>query len=260
MLFVKPPPESFRDASLGDTYYLKAYNARTYAEYNYLGGGLAARVKLGHFNRVLRLCSRDFGTCDVLDFGCADGVFLPSLATYFPHATGVDVREDFVLTAQAMVRNLSLANCNVICNGEMTFGQLRKALGGRQYRLAFMLEVLEHVGSIDTMYEDKVALVGEVLNLLREDGRLVVSVPKMTGPAFLLQRFGLAVLRLRRERLTWGELFAAGLCGKTSGLEKRWCQDHLGFNQNKLEAALSREFTLSRERGTLFQAIYTVSK
>lgn len=260
VLFVKPPVEAYRDPSLEDSLYLESHGARTYAEYNYLGGGLTAKVKLGHFEKVLALCRDLLGSAPVIDFGCADGVFLPSLSKYFPHVTGVDIRQDFIKVSRVVCDNLGLDNVTLICNQGMSFDRLREAIPGPACRLAFVLEVLEHVGDRDTMYEDKVALVGDLFGLLDRDGRVVVSVPKMTGIAFLVQRIGLSLFGLKREPVSTGELLRATFLGNTDALEERWVQDHIGFNHRKLETFLGREFRILRRTGTFFQAIYLLSR
>jgi len=260
VLFVKPPVEAYRDPSLEDTFYLESHGAKTYAEYNYLGGGLGARAKLGHFHAVLKLCREMFGQANVVDFGCADGVFLPSLSKYFNHVAGVDIREEFIRVSRVMAENMGLANVELHCNKDMSREQLKKRMSGGPYSLAFIREVLEHVGDPATMHEDKVALVQDVFSLLEPRGRVVISAPKMVGLAFLVQRIGLAALRLKREPVTFRELMRATFLKDTDALESRWIHDHIGFNHLKMERSLEKEFRIVKRTGTFFQAIYLLER
>ncbi len=260
MLFVKPPVEAYRDPSLEGMCYLESHQARTYAEYNYLNGGLAANVKLAHFEKCLELTRAWFGSAKVIDFGCADGVFLASLAHHFEQVVGVDIRPDFIQVCRAVVANLKLANVELHCNREMSFEALRGSLSPGPYRLAFVLEVLEHVGEPGgDVGAARIDLLKEIAGLLAEDGRIVVSVPKMIGLPFLVQRLALAVLRLKREPISLGELLRASLLGDTVALERRWNRDHLGFNHRRLEEQLRQEFQIVRRTGTFFQAIYVLA-
>ena len=262
MLFIPPSRQVFDDPALEGNCYLESHGARTYSEYNYLGGGLSARVKLRHFEVSLCLCREWFGAASVLDFGCADGVFLPSLAHYFPQVAGVDIRPDFIRVAQVLAERLDLRNVRLVCNANMSHEELAELLG-QTYDLAFMLEVLEHVGTpgrpAAEIYEEKMSLVAQVMSLLGADGRVVVSVPRMTGPAFLAQRAGLAALGLRREPLSFGELLQAGLLRRTKSLEQRWRGNHLGFNERTFRRLLAERFRLLRSRSTFFQDIHMIA-
>lgn len=260
MLFVKPPVEAYRDPSLDGSFYMESHGARTYAEYNYLRGGLAARVKLSHFEKVLALSRPYFNHANVIDFGCADGVFLPSLCKHFNHVVGIDIREEFVTASRVLCGNLGLENVELFCNREMTAGQLKGRISKGPYSLAFILEVLEHVGEPGDMCRPRMQLLTDVFSLLEPGGTIIVSVPKMTGLPFLVQRLGLAALRLRREPLGFGELMKATFLHKTDTLEKRWAWDHIGFNHRKLEEQLRREFNLIRRTGTFFQAVYMLQR
>src|SRR5262245_40899173 len=95
MLFVKPSLTVYRQAAAAEGY---SYIDRTssYAEYNYLRPGFTSRLKYEHFELALRLTRRYFHTCNVIDFGCADGIFVPSLSLYFNKVAAVDKRRDFV--------------------------------------------------------------------------------------------------------------------------------------------------------------------
>src|SRR2546423_331631 len=75
-LFVLPPAEVFSDPS-------HAVHGGLYSQYNYLRPGIIQKLKRGRFEKALQLARPYFGTGAALDFGCADGVFLPSLANYF---------------------------------------------------------------------------------------------------------------------------------------------------------------------------------
>jgi 2-polyprenyl-3-methyl-5-hydroxy-6-metoxy-1,4-benzoquinol methylase len=261
MLFVKPSPSVYQRMASSDYRYSEseAVPCATYAEYNYLRPGLASRIKLHHFEVALRLTRDCFGSCPVIDFGCADGVFLPSLSRYFPQVVGIDRRADFVEISKALVREMRLPNVTIVCNDALPVEQLREQLPGRNYQIAFLLETVEHVGDASSPWESRVAFIRQVFELLERNGRIVVSVPKMTGLAYLVQRTGLAVLGAAREPITWRNLLRAVFLGDTSELEPQWNGNHLGFNHHKLEQHLRREFDIKRS-SSFFQAIYVLQR
>jgi 2-polyprenyl-3-methyl-5-hydroxy-6-metoxy-1,4-benzoquinol methylase len=253
--FVRPPESVYRDPALD---FLDG--CHTYGEYNYLRPGLVARVKTAHFERALALTREHFGRADVIDFGCADGVFLPSLARHFPFVAAVERVPHFAEVAERVVEEAGLSNALVVCNEGRDLDWLRERLGGREYRIAFCLEVLEHVGEPGDLYGPKLRLLDELFSLLGPDGCVVLSVPTMVGLPFLIQRTALAATGGFREPLSWRQIFRAGVLRDTSELEPHWDGGHLGFSHLRLEAGLRERFRLEHRESLGFQMLYVVRR
>lgn len=237
--------------------------ARTYSEYNYLRRGLASWVKRLHFEQALDLTQNAFGRASVLDFGCADGFFLPSLSRWFRSVIGIDVRPDFTAIADRLIKTAALPNARVICSASSTLAELRDAVSAERPEIAFLLEVIEHVGPAggdpEAVYAAKLSLLSDVFSLLARPARIVVSVPCMVGIPFLVQRAALAGLNLYREPLSWGEIARAGIYD-VRGLECRWDGGHLGFSHVRFEEAVRRSGALEieRRRHIGFQVMYVL--
>ena len=88
---------------------------------------------------------------------------------------------------------------------------------------------------------------------------IVISVPKMTGMFFLVQRLGQSLLRMHREPISMTHLLRASLLHDTTELESRWTGTNLGFNHRRLERCLRREFRIVQKRGLPFQAMYIIT-
>src|ERR1700674_2083941 len=117
---------------------------RTYAQYNYLRPGLIPWMKRRRFELALRLAAPWFHRTPVIDFGCADGVLLPSLSKHFPSVIGADRDPSACAVAAALVRDLGLTNVEIVCSadGDTAEGQdSRIEVAG--CRLMFVLETLE---------------------------------------------------------------------------------------------------------------------
>ncbi len=251
-------PPSARVFTDGDGEYLPGF--ATYTSYNYLGGGPVARVKAAHFEAALELTRDLHGSCDAVDFGCADGVLLPSLARLFNRVYAVDVRQSMVAVANQVKDELGLANVEVVCNEDRDFASLAEDTASGDFRVAFLLETLEHIGEAETMWRDKVEFVEGVLGLLAPGGRLVISVPTMVGLPFLAQRAALAAGRMHREPINARDLFNAVVRRNTDALEPRWTsEDHLGFNHRKLERHLRERFRIAEHRNLGFSQVYVVT-
>jgi hypothetical protein len=242
-----------------DAEYLPGYP--TYTAYNYSGGGLVARVKTAHFEAALELTRDLHGEAGAVDFGCADGVFIPSLARIFPRVYAVDIRPDMTAIAERVRMELKLENVQVVCNRDRDFTSLAQDMRAGDYRVAFLLETLEHVGDARRLYESKMDFVDGVLGLLEPDGRVVISVPKMTGVSFLVQRGALRLLGMHREAIGCRDLFNAVVRRNTDALEPVWTSAaHLGFNHLKLERYLSERFRVTTSRSTGFTQVFVITR
>jgi 2-polyprenyl-3-methyl-5-hydroxy-6-metoxy-1,4-benzoquinol methylase len=255
--FVKPGIDAYSWVE-GPNYY-RGY--KTYSEYNYLRPGVSSYIKTRHFEIALRLTRKYFHTCNVIDFGCADGILLPSLSRYFHRVVGVDSNPKFIKICEGLLSRLDLKNVELICNDNLTVNDLRLRLSGRSYSIVYLLETLEHVGNKDSLYESRIDFLREIATLTAEDGIIVISVPKMVGIPFLIQRIGLAVLNLHREEISMSDLLKSSFLNNTGDLEKRWEHlKHLGFNHKKLESPLNTAFQILQKKELLFQVLYVIGK
>jgi len=254
-LFVMPPPKVFDDPSKAGEY----LQFSSYSHYNYLRPGLIPYVKRQRFEMALKMAQPYFGTGDAIDVGCADGVLLPSLAKYFKNAAGIDPHDGVLDTARIVVRDLPLPNVTLLNNRDMSFETVREKLG-RTYRVAFVLETLEHVGSLPNLYQTKADFVEGVFSLLDADGIVIASVPRMVGPHFLAKHVIQRSLRIPSEKTPWKEVMRSAFFGDTSRLEPLWVGGHIGFNHLKLTKALRSRFDLKVSKGTLSSYFYVIGR
>lgn len=227
----------------------------TYSDYNYLKSNRVARwIKQQHFESALELSAPWCRRGRVMDFGCADGPFLPTLSRYFRHATAVDFNPEYLRVAGRVAADLP--NVQLVCNEGMTPAELAAHVP-HPFDVIFSLETLEHVGEPGRVYEPKVELLRGLSPLLAPGGVFVVSVPVMVGPAFLAQRVGLWLLGMQREPISRRDLYRAVVWSDTEALEPGWTwQKHLGFNHVKMMKYLSREFEVVGHRHDVFQVAY----
>ncbi len=232
---------------------------RTYSHFNYLRPGLIARLKRRRFDIALRLANTNLGRGAALDFGCANGVFLPSLAQACPLAVGIDRETGAIATAQTVVTDLDLRNVSVLCSAQYPDGiPPAAALRGAPFRTIFLLETLEHVGEPGNLVPVQCAFVRKLFALLDPDGQMVVSVPRMVGLGFLVKHVARQMLRLPGNAIAWREALRAGFLFDTTALARHWAGGHEGFNDLALERALGREFTL-RRRVTMFSRFWVLT-
>ncbi|MDI6724456.1 MAG: class I SAM-dependent methyltransferase [Methanobacterium sp.] len=234
---------------------------KTYSEYNYFSSNpVVSKIKRFHFEKALKLTEKYFNKANVIDFGCADGCFLPTLSNYFPQVLGVDIDPDYIEISQNLINKMNLKNCQCICSQGMKIEELMSNIDG-SFDVLFLLEVLEHIGDKNKLYESKIDFLCEISSLVNEDGIIIISVPNMVGLSFLLQRFGLSILGMYKEELSWKELFYAGFLNRTDDLEKKWrFESHIGFNHKKLEHCLKKKFHILNKNNIFFQTVYVIRK
>jgi 2-polyprenyl-3-methyl-5-hydroxy-6-metoxy-1,4-benzoquinol methylase len=211
----------------------------SYATYNYLRGGVSDRVKRRHFEAALahvERAPRPPRSSTVIDMGCADGVFLPSLDARFDRVIGLDIRPEFVAAASDVISGMELAHTTVHCTADLEWAEVRQLVGEPRADLVFLLETLEHIGDRDRFYESKIDFLRQVTSLMRPGAELVMSVPNMVGASLLAQQMVLRVTRRYVERISAAELARGVFRRDVSSLEPRWDNDdHLGFNHLRLE-------------------------
>lgn len=255
--FVRPPYVALENFS-----YMPEKGIKTYSEYNYLKPGINSFLRARHFEYALRLTKEYFQKCNVIDFGCGDGPFLPSLARYFNHVVGVDYEPQFVELASKVVSSANLTNVELICNRDLATPDLKSKLDKREYHVLFLLETLEHVGDKSDPWNSRVKFIRELFTLIHETGIIVISVPNMVGIPFLLQRLGLLLSNEKKEAISTTNLLKASFLNYTSDLEQQWQRwhlgdiGHLGFNHRKLESHMRKEFQILKRKNILFQVMY----
>lgn len=261
--FVRPAPGILESEAES---YIGSY--RTYAHYNYLRPGPIAALKRRRFDIALSLARPWFHRTGAIDFGCADGVLLPSLARYFPRVAAVDHDPRVIPIARRVVEESRLETVDVVNSHNMAFPALRARLqgprGDREYGVMFLLETLEHVGpdlpADQDQYAYRMQFVQELFTFLAPPARIIISVPRMTGLGFLTRYVTQSTLGMPHERMPMADALRAGILGDTQALEPQWTGGHLGFNDRKLERELKKAFTIVDEKRLPFSLIYTIEK
>ncbi|HSY81017.1 MAG TPA: methyltransferase domain-containing protein [Gemmatimonadaceae bacterium] len=261
--FVRPAPGILESES---ECYIGQY--RTYAHYNYLRPGPIAALKRRRFDIALHLARPWFYKTGAIDFGCADGVLLPSLARYFTRVAAVDHDPRVIPIAKQVVEESHLESVDVINSHQMPLPVLRARLAGprgdREYGVMFLLETLEHVGPDAPAGTDcnayRVQFLRDLIMFLAPPARIIISIPRMTGIGFLTRYVTQTTLGLAHEHIPVADALKAGILGDTSGLESQWTGGHLGFNERKMERELRKAFNVVEERRLPFTLMYTIER
>ncbi|MBL4657149.1 MAG: class I SAM-dependent methyltransferase [Flavobacteriales bacterium] len=114
--------------------------------------------------KMLRMAQK-FDGKKVLDLGCGQGVFLPSLSKHYEEVHGVDLDLSICSRIKETLKldNVTLHNENI----------LESSLEGAEFDLILAPSVLEH-------FSDQDALFKSLTNMLKPGGHLIFSSPTET--------------------------------------------------------------------------------
>jgi SAM-dependent methyltransferase len=206
-------------------------------------------IAWGHSARFrMALALAGTGTGCLLDYGCGDGTFLGMVASRWSHCVGVDV--DAEQQEDCRVRFTDVPNVRLLMTRELGAPEHRSAYG-----LVICMETLEHcpASAVEIVLDD-------IERCVRQDGRVIISVPVETGPAFILKYVarGLAAWRglsdyRHYERYTVGNalrmIFATGATTfdrPVYGTPDFPSHSHYGFNWRLLRTRIATQFIIDR--------------
>ena len=113
---------------------------------------------------MLNICN-DFPATNVLDLGCGQGVFLPSLSKYYKNVFGLDLE---VAVSRVIKREYNLDN--VMLFEENIFDN---SFEKNTFDIIFAPSVLEHFKDLDLIFS-------ELKRILKKNGRVIFSSPTET--------------------------------------------------------------------------------
>ena len=238
------------------------YTKKTYTEVNYFAG-LSSFFRKRHFSSALRITKLYFNTCNVIDFGCADGPFFPSLSKYFKQVIGIDNNYKMVRIAKKLVEVTNLNNVEIINNDKLDIHQIKTIIKNKKIKIIYLLETLEHIGDKENLYDSQMLFLNDLFQLLNDKGFIVITIPKMFGFTYFFQILG---LRLLGQQLDLGVKHTLiDLIKKTFYLdvekyEQQWNHGHEGYNYRKLEQYLINNFNMIKKQDLIFQMLYVIKK
>ena len=255
--FIKPEKAQLDNCTYHGSYW--------YTDYNYLKPGIQSKIKSRHFEIALKLTSDYFHKSNVIDIGCANGPFLPSLSHYFISVGGIDINQKSLERAKIAVDKQNLNNVSLICSKDKNFSTIKEELGTKKYSIIFLMEVMEHVGNQwETMYQDKLVFLKEVSKLIDDEGFIVMSVPKMVGISFFFQILGQIIFNLDNKKdilnMSLTNILKCILFCDTDNIEHLWVPfyTHMGFNHKKFEKYIKQDFEIWKSKSDYFQQLYVI--
>ena len=261
--FITPPVEIYLSSEeVGDVSpeYIEQAGGESYTRYNYLKPGIVSYLKTRHFEIVLKLTKKYFHRCNVIDFGCADGAFIPSLSKYFNHVFAIDQDSSNIRVVSKLVKKKEINNVDLLCNYLITNDDIKEKKMNKNYHIIYLLETLEHVGNIENLYESKMIFLRDLATLIDNDGIIVISVPNMIGLSYFIQWIAFKPLGVIDRPMSKKNLFKSCFLKDTSDLEKQRYVGHLGFNHEKMEDYIKKEFKILEKKNIISQMIYIIKK
>jgi 2-polyprenyl-3-methyl-5-hydroxy-6-metoxy-1,4-benzoquinol methylase len=260
--YIEPTSEVFLTSEIDkevDPNYRTQIDGMSYSWYNYLKPGIVSNIKVRHFDIALKMTNEFFHKCNVIDFGCADGTFLPSLSKYFNKVLAVDNVPADINVASKLIEREKIDNVKLICNKNLSFQELKTKLNYEKYHILYLLETLEHIGN-KPIYESKIEFLNKLFELIEEDGIIVITVPNMIGISFFIQHVLHRPFGLGKQQISIRNLLKASFLRDTKDLERYWNGGHLGFNHEKMESYFKKEYRILKKKNIISQVVYIIQK
>jgi cyclopropane fatty-acyl-phospholipid synthase-like methyltransferase len=160
----------------------------------------------------------------LLDYGCGQGRFLHDIATDINEQTprvellGYDPYQSAQYDGYRIVSDPT-------------------AIAAQSVTILTCLEVCEHLTDSETQ-----EFIDFALYALAPNGRMLVTVPIMTGPAVLLKELSRSILFRRRSDMTGSELFKAAFLGIPARRADDIKASHRGFDWRVTRQTLLKNF------------------
>lgn len=193
----------------------------------------------------------------LLDYGAGDGTFLAMVANRFASCVGADIAREQVddcITRFSGVPNVTF--CEI--------ADLTGSVHDQAYEVVTCMEVMEHCPP-DALQ----TVVADLRRLVAPTGRVIVSVPIETGPAFLLKYVVRTVAGWRRlsdyrhyEPYPVRDALRMIFAGRQTQVERpvygeapAQFHSHYGFNWHAVERRLEERFIIERRMYSPFNLL-----
>ena len=166
----------------------------------------------------------------ILDLGCADGPFLPTLNYYSKKIVGIDLDKDSLILANKLINDHNFKLKKV---GLLNSDGLYLPFKDRTFDLIFCLEVLEHV-------ENSLQAINEISRILKKKGVLICSLPIEIGISLLIRTILGKTLKFKRPHYKFKEIIKSVFLKKPENREKH--MDHKNFDWRLIYREIKRCF------------------
>ena len=182
----------------------------------------AHRTRLKKSKRLLKPFLQESAV--LLDYGCGQGKFL--------HDIAIDIKEEkpgVVLLGYDPYMNANYDDFRIVSDPA--------AIAPQSVTILTCLEVCEHLTDAETQ-----EFVDFALHALAPNGKMLVTVPIMTGPPVLVKELSRSILFRQRSDMTGSELFKAAFRGIPARRADDIKASHRGFDWRVTRQTLLENF------------------
>ncbi|MBD3342891.1 MAG: methyltransferase domain-containing protein [Candidatus Lokiarchaeota archaeon] len=179
----------------------------------------------------------------VLDLGCADGPFLPTLNYFSERNIGVEINLQHLSIAKNLCQNspIKLRKTTLLNSDAMNL-----PFKDKSFDLIFCLEVLEHVN-------DTYIAIKEMYRVLKKSGILICSLPIEIGFSLLIRTILGKLLHFRRPSYSLRELINSIILKKPE--MRLQGMDHKNFDWRTVHFQIRSIFQVSSVKFTPLNAL-----
>ena len=172
-----------------------------------------------------------YNEISIFDYGCGDGLFLNQIKHKIPNST---------LSGYDPYSQKKYENFNLINN----LAEVRN----KKFDVVCCFETLEHLDVVE-----KKDLFFFVNDVLKENGKFVISVPIIGGLVLILKEINRMLMFKRKSDYNLKELFLATFFNVRAKRAENIKESHKGFSFQILENELKKNFLVSSKVYTPFR-------
>lgn len=209
---------AFRKKIINLNYYYKEASEDSYSKSLYASNSFILNsIMYKHLYYALNLADLN-GV--ILDLGCGDGPFLPTLNIFKKKIIGLDFSINMLMQAKYLTNFSKFPLKKVIL---LNSDALYLPFKSNSIDLIFCLEVFEHITDCKKLTE-------EIHRILKDKGQLIYSIPIMIGFSLLIRKFISKLIKFQEfDTYTIKELFLNGILKKPAR-ERRHLYDNKKFH------------------------------
>lgn len=167
----------------------------------------------------------------ILDLGCGDGPFLPTLNKYGKRIIGLDFRIEPLFKAKNLINYKKYPLKNILL---LNADGLHLPIKDKSINIVFCLETFEHI-------PNSIMLINEIYRILRDSGELFYSLPIEIGFSLLIRQIVGKISNFPRDSYTFKELFRNIILKKPpKRINNPWT--HKNFDWRIIQRLINRKF------------------
>lgn len=180
----------------------------------------------------------------ILDIGCGDAPFLPTLNRYGKRIIGLDIAMNMIRRSKELINYTKYPLKKVLM---LRADGQNLPLKNNSIDLVFCLETFEHINK-------PVELTNEIYRVLKNNGVLIYSLPIEIGFPLIVRQIISKFIKFQTDPYTFKELIKNGIFKKP--LKRKSTEYHKNFDWRIVQKLINKKFIQIKYIKSPFPSLY----